>query len=112
MQSFDVFPKKAIFLFLNGLLKKNAATTAAAAAYNSLAKSFVLSILSIDVKPLFSPLTALKMALLDMMKGLFSASHMEVELATHLKFGQMLYEQHATIIFKKNILWDWSSNSF
>ena len=52
------------------------------------------------------------MALLDMMKGLFSASHMEVELATHLKFGQMLYEQHATIIFKKNILWDWSSSSF
>ena len=76
MQSFDVFPKKAIFLFLNGLLKKNAAaTTAAAAAYNSLAKSFVLSILSIDVKPLFSPLTALKMALLDMMKGLSSQPH-------------------------------------
>ena len=33
-------------------------------------KSFVLSILSIDVNPLFSPLTGLKMALSDMMKGL------------------------------------------
>ena len=29
---------------------------------------------------------------------------MEVELATHLKFGQMLYG-HATTICKKNILW-------